>query len=418
VPAARRRFGAERVGGLVVTYARPMNPLLTRLGGYPLAAFQDLARELAADGRPLHDFSIGDPVEPTPEFIRTALIEGLDPISQYPTAAGLREVRVAIAGWVQRRFGVRVDPDANVLPTAGSKEAIFHLPLGVLDPHGPRRHALWGDPGYQVYERGTLFAGGESDPVALTDESGWRLELGDLEADRLARAYLAWVNYPHNPTGAVVDLAYYERALGTAREHGIVLASDECYADIYDEDDPPPPSLLQAAGDPDAPDLSGLVVAFSLSKRSGMTGYRCGALVGDPDLIRAQRILRPNIGTASPEFVQRAAIAAWSEDAHAVARRRVFNAKRAVLLPFLEEAGLRVSGSDATFYLWFAAPDGDDAAYAEALLHHRVIASPGRAFGPAGRGWLRLALVPDVDGCREAVRIWRDAIDAGALPGH
>jgi acetylornithine aminotransferase len=146
-----------------------------------------------------------------------------------------------------------------------------------------------------------------------------------------------------------------------------------------------------------------------------MTGYRCGALVGDPELIRAQRILRPNIGTASPEFVQRAAVAAWSDDDHAVERRRVFNAKRAVLLEFFAQAGITVSGSEATFYLWFAAPGGDDAAYAQALLHHRVLASPGRAFGPAGQGWLRLALVPSVSGCRDAVAAWRTALAGGAL---
>jgi succinyldiaminopimelate transaminase len=395
-----------------------MNPLLTRLGGYPLAAFQDLKLEMAAQGLPLHDFSIGDPVEPTPEFIREALVEGIAPTSQYPNAAGLADLRRAIADWVGRRFRVTVDPDRHVLPTAGSKEAIFHAPLAILDPDSSKRHALWGDPGYQVYERGTLFAGGQSDPVALTDAAGWRLDLADLGAERLDRAAIAWVNYPHNPTGAAVDLDYYRRALATARAHGVVLASDECYCDIYDEADPPPPSLLQAAGDAAAPDLSGVLVAFSLSKRSGMTGYRCGALVGDEELIRAQRVLRPNIGTASPDFIQHAAIAAWSEDTHAAERRRTFNAKRAVMLDFLADAGIRVSGSDATFYLWFAAPGGDDAAYAEELLQHRVIASPGRAFGPAGRGWLRLALVPSVDGCHEAVRIWRAAIDAGALPGH
>ncbi len=391
-----------------------MNPLLERLGTYPLAAFQDLARTMAAEGVPLHDFSVGDPVEPTPPFVRQALIEGLGEVSQYPTAAGLPQLRAAIAAWVERRFGVRVDPDRHVLPTAGSKEAIFHLPLGILDPHGDRRAVLWGDPGYLVYERGQLFAGGTSDPVTLAHETGWRLELGDLASRRLDAACIAWVNYPHNPTGAVVDLDYHRRALDTARDRGLVLASDECYADIHPEEGPRPPSALQAAAD----DLEGLVVAFSLSKRSGMTGYRCGALVGDPDLIRAQRILRPNIGTASPEFVQHAAIAAWGEDTHAVQRRGVFNAKRAIVLDFFDGAGIAVSGSAATFYLWFAAPGGDDAAYAEALLRHRVIASPGRAFGPAGRGWLRLALVPSVEGCKEAVAIWRDAIASGTLPGH
>lgn len=389
------------------------NPVLGRLGGYPLAAFQDLKLALGADGQ-VHDFSIGDPTEPTPSFIREALIAAVPLVSQYPTAAGLSSVRQAIGGWIARRFGVEVDPELSIIPTAGSKESIFHLPLALVDRDGPRRAVVWGAPGYPVYERGQLFAGGDSDPVALTAEDGWRLELGDLDGARLARACLAWVNYPHNPTGATVDDAYYRRCLEVARDRGIVLASDECYADIYPAATAPPPSLLQAADG----DLSGLLVAFSLSKRSGMTGYRCGALVGDPELIAQQRVLRPNIGTASPEFVQHAAAAAWADDAHAAERREAFDAKRAVVLPFLREAGLTVSGSEATFYLWFAAPGGDDVAYAEALLRHRVVVSPGSAFGPAGRGWLRLALVPRVDGCRGAVAAWGEAIAAGDLPGH
>lgn len=390
------------------------NPVLQQLGGYPLAAYQELKLSMAADGGVLHDFSIGDPIEPTPGFIRKALVAGIPAVSQYPTAAGLPKVRSAIAGWVARRFRVELDPDMHILPTAGSKESIFHLPLALVDRDGPRRFVVWGSPGYPVYERGQIFAGGESDPVHLTAGSGWRLELAELDPERLDRACVAWLNYPHNPTGATVDLAYYRRCLDVARERGVVLASDECYADIYPPDADPPPSLLQAAEG----DLQGLVVAFSLSKRSGMTGYRCGALVGDPDLIAEQRLLRPNIGTASPEFVQHAAAAAWSDDVHAADRRAVFAEKRAVVLPFLADAGFRVSGTGATFYVWFEAPGGDDVAYAKALLRHRVVASPGSAFGPAGHGWLRLALVPDVDGCRAAVAAWGDAIAAGDLPGH
>jgi succinyldiaminopimelate transaminase len=391
-----------------------MNPILAELGGYPLAAYQDLKRALAADPAPLHDFSIGDPIEPTPQFIRTALIDGLPATSQYPTAAGLPELRAAIAAWIERRFKVRVDPDTEVLPTAGSKEAIFHLPLGLLDPSGHRTTVLWGTPGYPVYERGQRFAGGQSDPVDLHPDNGWRLELGALDHLRLDRACIAWLNYPHNPTGATADPAFYADALATARGHGFVLASDECYADIHPVGAEPPVSLLQAAGD----DRRGVVVAFSLSKRSGMTGYRSGALVGDRDLIAAQRMLRPNIGTASPEFVQHAAVAAWSDDEHVEQRRATFDTKRAIMLDFAERAGLRISGSQATFYLWVAAPGGDDVAYAEALLRERVVVSPGRAFGAAGRGWLRLALVPSADGCMAAVEAWSEAITAGRLPGH
>ena len=387
------------------------NPLLGRLGGYPLAAFQDLARQMRDQPEPVHDFSIGDPVEPTPAFIRQALIDGIPATSQYPTAAGLSELRAAIAGWVQRRFDVAVDPDTQVLPTAGSKEAVFHLPLALVDPHGPRRAVIWGDPGYQVYERGQLFAGGTSDPVALRHDRGWRLELGEVGVDRLQQACIAWTNYPHNPTGAAVDLEYHRRTLAVAREHDLVLASDECYVDIH-PDGQLPPSVLQACDG----DFSGVVAAFSLSKRSGMTGYRCGALVGDAQLIGDQRLLRPNIGTASPEPMQHAAIAAWGDDEHAAGRRAVFNAKRAVMLEFFSSVGISVSGSDATFYVWFAAPGGDDTAYAKALLEQRIIASPGRAFGPAGAGWLRLALVPSVDGCREAAAVWEQAIAGGKLP--
>lgn len=391
-----------------------MHPLLSELGSYPLAAYQDLVRELAAGPEPLHDFSIGDPREPTPALIRDALHAGVPLVSRYPTAAGLPALRRAIADWVERRFKIAVDPDTEVLPTAGSKEAIFHAPLGLLDPRGDRTAVVWGTPGYPVYGRGQRFAGGTSDPVALRPDDGWRLELDRLGADRLDRACLAWLNYPHNPTGATVDHDFYVRALSTARDRGLVLASDECYVDVYPSGDDPPGSLLQAAGD----DRSGVLVAFSLSKRSGMTGYRSGALVGDAALIAAQRTLRPNIGTASPEFVQHAAIAAWSDDAHVAERREIFDRKRAIMLAFADREGLTVSGSTATFYVWLRAPGGDDVAYAEALLRERVVVSPGRAFGDAGRGWLRLALVPSADGCAAAASAWSAAIAAGRLPGH
>lgn len=386
------------------------NPALDALGGYPLARLQDLANRLRAEGVALHDFAIGDPDEPTPELIRQALVDALDPVSSYPTAAGQPQLRQAIADWVARRHGVEVDPDTQVLPSAGSKEAIFHLPLAVLDPHGPRRHVLWGDPGYPVYGRGATFAGGVSDPVTLTADGGWHLDLASLPADRLRRACLTWDNHPHNPTGATVDVDHYRRQLAVAREHDLVLASDECYQEIWF--DQPAPSVLEACDG----DLTGVLAFTSLSKRSGMTGYRCGGIVGDPELIARLRLLRPNIGTASPDFVQAAATAAWRDQAHVDERRAVFAAKRDVLLPFLHEAGIEVTGSQATFYLWFRAPGGDDAAYAEALLGADIVATPGRAFGPGGTGWLRLALVPTVDGCRAAVAAWQRALEDGRLP--
>ncbi len=387
-----------------------VNPALAELGGYPLARLQDLANQLRADGGPVHDFSIGDPDEPTPEVIRRALVDAVGPVSRYPTAAGKRELREAVAGWLARRHDVEVDPDRHVVPSAGSKEAIFHLPLAVLDPQGPRRHVLFGTPGYPVYGRGARFAGGVADPVVLAAQDDWRLSLADLPAARLQRACLAWINHPHNPTGATADLGWFREQVAVAREHDLLLASDECYQEVWF--DTPAPSVLEACdGDP-----TGVLAFVSLSKRSGMTGYRSGAIVGDPELVDRLKLLRPNVGTAAPDFVQAAAIAAWDDQSHVDERREVFAAKRAVVLPFLARRGIEVSGSQATFYVWFAAPGGDDAAYAEALVRERIVASPGRAFGDGGAGWLRLALVPTVEGCRDAVERWGEAIDAGRLP--
>lgn len=386
-----------------------VNPALRELGGYPLARLQDLANELRAAGGELYDFSIGDPEEPTPEPIRQALKDALGPTSRYPTAAGQRATREAVAGWLERRHGVTADPERHVVPTAGSKEAIFHLPLAVVDPHGDRRRVIWGDPGYPVYDRGARFAGGVSHPVPLDHDGGWRLELGELPEPVLREACIAWLNYPHNPTGATVDVDYFRRQLEVARAYDLLLCSDECYQEVWF--DRPAPSALEASDG----DLANLLAFVSLSKRSGMTGYRAGAIVGDPDLIARMKLLRPNIGTAPQDFVQAAAQVAWADQGHVDERRAVFAAKRRVILDFLAQVGIEVSGSEATFYVWFRAPDGDDAAYAEALLREHVVASPGRSFGPAGTGWLRLALVPSVEGCEAAVRRWGEAIAAGRL---
>jgi succinyldiaminopimelate transaminase len=331
-------------------------------------------------------------------------------VSRYPTAAGQRELRVAMADWIARRHGATVDPDAEVLPSAGSKEAIFHLPLAVVDPASAKRTVVWGDPGYPVYDRGTVFAGGTSHPVVLTHEGGWRLDLAELPTDLLDRTAIAWINYPHNPTGATTDLDHLRRQVEVARRHDVLLCSDECYQEVWF--DAPAPSVLEVCDG----DLTNVLAFVSLSKRSGMTGYRAGGMIGDPEMIRRLRLLRPNIGTAAPDFVQRAATAAWGDQAHVDERREIFAAKREVVLGFLRDAGIEVSGSDATFYVWFRAPGGDDAAYAEALVGERIVASPGRSFGGGGQGWLRLALVPTVEGCRRAVARWGDAIASGRLP--
>ena len=383
------------------------NPAHATGGPNPLAALRGEVARRRADGQDLIDLSIGDPDEPTPEVIRTALREAVAPVSSYPTAAGQRSTREAIAGFMARRHGVPLDVDTQVLPTSGSKEAIFHLPLAFIDPHGERRTVVWGTPGYPTYARGTRYAGGLDHAVVLEERDGWRLDLAALDADVLARTAIAWICYPHNPTGATVDVAYLRDQLAVARAHDILLASDECYQEVWF--DTPPPSLMEACDG----DLRGALSFLSLSKRSGMTGYRSGAIVGDAGLIASLRRLREDTGTASPDFVQAAARAAWTDQDHVEERRTIFAAKREVVLTALERMGLHWSGSQATFYVWLRAPSGDDLADATALLDAGVVVTPGRAFGPAGLGWLRLALVPDVEGCSEAMRRFASVVPAG-----
>ena len=386
-----------------------LNPALAAAGPNPLAALREEVAARRAAGADLIDLAIGDPDEPTPEAVRSALRDAVGPVSSYPTARGGDAVRGAIAAFLARRHGVTADPATQVLPTSGSKEAIFHLPLAFVDPAGPRRGVVFGTPGYPTYARGTRLAGGEPIAVRLREEDGWRLDLAALEADVLARTCVAWINHPHNPTGATVDVAYLRDQLAVARAHDVVLCSDECYQELWS--DAPAPSLLEACDG----DTTGALAFLSLSKRSGMTGYRSGAIAGDAALIAVLRRLREDTGTASPDFTQAAAVAAWSDDAHVAERRAVFAAKRAVVLEGLAAAGARWSASSAGLYVWARAEgmagvaDGDDVAVARRLLDAGVVVTPGRAFGAGGEGWVRLALVPDVDGCREALRRWAAA---------
>ena len=349
---------------------------------------------MAARGTPLIDFSVGDPREPTPDFIPAALRDSVPVVSQYPTTSGLPRLRRAVAEYVARRFGVEVDPDRNVLPTSGSKEAIFSTPLAFVDPSAGDA-VIWATPGYPIYERGTALAGGEGFPVALSDDFILRPE--QIPDEVWKRASIVWTNYPHNPTGALASRADVEAMYQKARNTDTWMMADECYVDIYEETRPP--SVLEVAED----GLVGTLSFLSLSKRSGMTGYRSAVIVGDARAISALRALRTSTGTASAEFVQAAAIAAWGDDEHVAERRRVFTAKRAVLRAAFERIGYPVVASNAGLYLWVEV--GDDAAIAEKLLAAGVLVSPGRAFGSGGEGYIRLALVPTLEESEHAVEV-------------
>jgi succinyldiaminopimelate transaminase len=373
-----------------------VNPVLAGMTTYPFVRLAEAKQAIAARGVQVIDFGIGEPREETPAFIRRALANALElePVSTYPSSEGLPELREAIATWAQRRFGASVDPQTEVIPTMGSKEAIFHL-AQVVAARGDRVAVT--TPAYPVPARGALFAGAEVIDVALERSRGW---LPDLEAIDWDGVALLWLNFPNNPTAATAPLALYERAAELARGHGFVLAVDEAYSELWFEGDAPV-SALQIA------DRTNVVVFNTLSKRSSMPGYRSGFAAGDPELIAALKRYRPNVGVAPQNFVQRAAIAAWSDEQHVVEVRELYRAKRDALLPALLGAGLERSGGDASFFLWLRVPGGEDAeSFALRLLEaHGIAMAPGPFFGPGGEGHVRIALVPTLADCRHAAQL-------------
>ncbi len=375
----------------------PKSPILGQIQKNLMVALDERRRALVAGGKRLFDFGLGDPKEPTPAFIKDALRAAVPEVSQYPSAFGSPALRRAAAAYLQRRFGVGVDPETQVLACAGAKEAIFHLPLAFAGGDPKRRKVVIPDPGYPTYEVGARFAGLEPVLVPLTAKRRFLLDPEDVGEDVLRETLLFWVSYPHNPTGAVAPRDYLRRVGDSARKLGFIVVSDECYADIYFG--APPPSMLEVQ-------VENVVAIHSCSKRSGMTGYRSGFMAGDPDLIGALRGLRSHPGLGSPEFVGPAAAAAWGEDAHAAERRELFRQKRDRFLRFFAEHGLEADASEATLYLWVKVPAGDTSgSYARKLLEEGIVVAPGTAFG-AGEGYIRVALVPTLAECEEAVRAW------------
>ena len=366
-------------------------PTLAEMATYPFVRLEEARRSLAVQGVEVIDFGKGDPNEPTDQIIRQALIDAVPERAPYPLAAGLPELRAAAAGWCARRFRVELDPDTELIPTYGSKEAIFSLAQVLVDPRSPKNVVVYGEPAYPVYERGALFAGAQVRTLPLLREHGFLPDLSSLGGETA----VVWVNYPHNPTGALAPLSFYEELAELADRHDFVIASDEAYSELWFDE--PPASALQVA------DRSRVIVFQTLSKRSSMTGYRSGFVAAPREVISALKSYRPTVGTAPQEFVQRASVVAWNDERHVEETRDRYRAKRDVLLPILKRKDWEVVASDATMYLWVAVPD--EAAVTEQLLERGVLVSPGTYFGPSGAGYVRFALVPTFEECERAAAI-------------
>jgi acetylornithine aminotransferase len=299
---------------------------------------------------------------------------------------GLPELRSAIAAWVGRRFGVALDPATEIIPTLGTKEVIF----GMASVVGGDLVAV-PSPGYPVPDRGARFAGKAVLELPLLASNGFLPDLDAIPAATWARVGLLWLNYPNNPTAAVAPLALFERAAELAREHDFLVCSDEAYSEIYFGAEPPR-SILEVA------DRTNVLALNTLSKRSAMPGYRSGFAAGDPAAIAALGKFRPNTGTVPLELVQRVSVVAWEDEAHVEGMRAIYRAKRDVLLPACEAAGLHHVGGDATMFLWLADPEDR----CSELRERGVLLAPGDFFGPEGKGYARLALVQPLEVCQKA----------------
>jgi LL-diaminopimelate aminotransferase len=378
-------------------------PLARRVQQLPPYLFAQISKKIAAkraQGVDVISFGVGDPDLPTPPHIIDALVEAArDPANhRYPETDGLPELRRAIAGFYERRFGLGLDADKEVVPLIGSKEGIGHIPLCLIDPGDL---ALVPDPGYPVYSVSVQLAGGTAYDLPMTEASGFLPDLEAIPSDIASQAKLLWLNYPNNPTSAVADLDFFERAVAFAKKYEIVIVHDMAYSEVaYDEY--VPPSFLQARG---ARDIS--IEVNSLSKSYNMAGWRIGMAVGNADLIDALTRLKTNLDSGIPNAIQRMAIAALEGPQDCIVEHnRVYQRRRDKLVEALRGIGLRVTPPKASLYVWAGLPGGmKSIEFAERVLDQTgVVVTPGVGYGRNGEGYVRLSLsVPD-DRLDEGIR--------------
>lgn len=411
-----------------------MNPLLSRLHPYPFERWRELTRGVVPNPalRPI-SLSIGEPRHPAPALVEAALVQALPALSSYPATVGEPALREAIAGWLQRRHRISIDPSTQVLPVNGSREALFALAQTVVDPKRHGALVVCPNPFYQIYEGAALLAGATPVYVPSIPARNFAADWDSVDDATWARTQLLYVCSPGNPTGAVMTLAEWQRLFELSDRHGFVIASDECYSEIHFDDDAPPLGGLQAAALLGRTGFQNLVAIGSLSKRSSVPGLRSGFAAGDRAVIRAFTLYRTYHGSAMSGLVQRASIAAWNDEAHVVENRRLYRQKFDAVLPLLQPV-LDVRRPDAGFYLWagVACPSGDASGAAagdaageamadeiewarDLLAQYNVAVLPGSLLARdnsssaglatpmnPGQGRVRLALVAPLADCVEA----------------
>jgi LL-diaminopimelate aminotransferase len=378
---------------------------LTQLPPYLFAQIDRLKGEVAARGMDVIDLGVGDPDLPTPPHIIARLQEAaLDPANhRYPSYSGMGDFKVSVARWYERRFGVSLDPRTEVVSLIGSKEGIAHIPLAFVDPGDV---VLVPDPGYPVYQAGTVFAGGEPYRVPLREDKGFLLDPQEVPEDVARRAVMLFINYPNNPTGATADMDYFRKVVAWSRAHGVMVCHDAAYSEMA-FDGYRPHSILEL------PEAREVAIEFhSLSKTYNMTGWRLGFAVGNAEIVAGLGRIKTNVDSGVFQAVQLAGMAALDGPQEPIAQHnRIYQERRDALVEGLRAAGLEVNPPRATFYVWVKVPQGYTSASFTAHLLSKagIVTTPGNGFGQHGEGFIRMTLTVPVQRLREAVRRIREA---------
>lgn len=369
---------------------------IDNLPPYLFARIDEMKAKKRAEGVDVIDLGVGDPDLPTPPHIVQALIDtARDPDNHhYPSYLGMASFREAVAGWYKKRFSVDLDPASEILSLMGSKDGVAHIPEALVNPGD---YVLVPSPGYPVYSTGALFAEGKVHEMPLLQENGFLPVLEDIPAEVAKASRLMWINYPNNPTSAIAPPKFYDEVVEFAREHNIVVVSDNAYSEIS-FDGYKAPSFLEADG---ASEVG--IEMHSLSKTYNMTGWRIGMAVGNRDIIRGLGVVKTNIDSGTFNPVQHAAIAALSGPQDCVAEAcSVYQERRDVLVSGLQRLGFDIQAPKATFYVWLKVDDSMAVA-AKMLNEAGIVVTPGIGFGKSGEGYVRFAITRSADRIREAI---------------
>lgn len=392
-----------------MTVPKIVNPNLDLLHPYPFQKLRDLFRGVTPnpDYSPIN-LSIGEPKHATPDFIRRALAENLDGLANYPTTQGSDALRQAIGAWIERRFGIPpLNPNTQILPLNGSREGLFAFAQAVIDTSKPNPVIICPNPFYQIYEGAALLAGATPYFLNTTPENGYAMDFSSVPEEIWRRTQLVFACSPGNPTGKVMDIEEWSRLFDLSDKYGFIIASDECYSELYPDEHVPPLGALQVAHRLGGENYGRLVVFNSLSKRSNVPGMRSGFVAGCESILEKFLLYRTYHGCAMNPAVQAASAAAWNDEAHVEENRRLYREKFTTITPLLQQA-LKVEEPDASFYLWAQTPVSDTE-FAKALYRdYNVTLLPGSFLAREAHGlnpganFVRIALVAPLAQCVEA----------------